>query len=208
MIKKDTVPIGSKIGLIGFPLNEELPILHDGVVSSTRVEEGGFFWYTGLKLPDNLKEIGNFIYNDLIKGGKDITTNNIYKWLDENKEPLENMFGDEISLLILPFIIVFIKVCEKMDKLRETLENGLYIEQIKKEFLPELVENGFKNKITDVLFGHTHDPLAPELHTDISINNEFWDVRIANCGAWQQVSRPSFIKINEKGECELTEFEL
>jgi S1-C subfamily serine protease len=42
----ETAPRGSKIGLVGFPLNENMPILHEGIVSSVRNENDGFFWYT------------------------------------------------------------------------------------------------------------------------------------------------------------------
>lgn len=45
-IVNNGVPIGAKIGFIGYPLNEKIQILHDGVISSVRVEPDGFFWYT------------------------------------------------------------------------------------------------------------------------------------------------------------------
>lgn len=46
IIDKERAALGSKIGFIGFPLEENNPILHDGIISSVRNEEGGFFWYT------------------------------------------------------------------------------------------------------------------------------------------------------------------
>lgn len=46
MIGEEKAPIGTKVGFVGYPLNEITPILHDGIVSSVREENGGFFWYT------------------------------------------------------------------------------------------------------------------------------------------------------------------
>jgi len=45
-IIKDKATIGNKIGFIGYPLGETKQILHDGVVSSIKEENDGFFWYT------------------------------------------------------------------------------------------------------------------------------------------------------------------
>ncbi len=38
--------IGAKIGFVGFPLNEKTLMLNDGVISSIRNEDDGYFWYT------------------------------------------------------------------------------------------------------------------------------------------------------------------
>lgn len=46
LIEKDRATLGAKIGFIGFPLSELNPILHDGIISSIRNENNGFFWYT------------------------------------------------------------------------------------------------------------------------------------------------------------------
>lgn len=46
VIKDETTLQGSRVGFIGFPLNENQPMLNEGVVSSVRQENDGFIWYT------------------------------------------------------------------------------------------------------------------------------------------------------------------
>lgn len=46
IISEERAPVGSKIGLIGYPFAKKQQILHDGIISSLEERDNGFFQYT------------------------------------------------------------------------------------------------------------------------------------------------------------------
>jgi len=169
---------------------------------------GGLAWYLGLKSPDKIKEIGNYIYNDIIKGKGSGTSKEITKWYINKQDPFLKTLDDNTLPFIMPLVPIFVKYIAKLQDFKEKLQNNIYIEEFKKDFLPGLVKNELQKKITHLIFGHTHKPKKPELTMGIKVNDKFWDITIANCGAWQQIDKPTIIEINNKGEFSLIELEL
>ena len=46
MFNGDRAVQGAKIGFVGYPLGSTTPMLNDGIISSVKNEDTGFFWYT------------------------------------------------------------------------------------------------------------------------------------------------------------------
>jgi len=76
------------------------------------------------------------------------------------------------------------------------------------EFLPDLINMGYKVPINQVIYGHTHDRLRPvekwysrgvqpsQQQFQVEVVSEEHKFSISNTGAWQHVKKPSFIEIH------------
>ncbi|MFX1420270.1 MAG: hypothetical protein ACFE9N_15260, partial [Promethearchaeota archaeon] len=98
------------------------------------------------------------------------------------------------------------KVLEKKldsDSHREALrDNKPSMAQIRKKFIPDLINSGYHQEINHVIYGHTHSSLIELIKREfaskeaqISVEFETEKFSISNPGAWQHVKKPSFLEI-------------
>ncbi|UCD01874.1 MAG: metallophosphoesterase [Promethearchaeota archaeon] len=161
---------------------------------------GGIPWYLGLKSPDAIKEVGNLLWNEVIKLSIRTIDKVFDRWLAQSRKITQRLL--KISL-ISPFLI-FLKLFDKLLKMvarkREKLKNETYIKQFRKKFLPKLVKMGYNREINKIIFGHTHKDTKLSVPLNNQRTKQSWKATIANSGAWQQIDKPSLIEINDKGE--------
>ncbi|UCC19474.1 MAG: metallophosphoesterase [Promethearchaeota archaeon] len=167
---------------------------------------GGIPWYLGLKSPDAIKELGNLLWNEMIKLSIRTIEAVFDRWLVESRRIIRGLLK---VTLISPFLILlkmFDRLLNMVVRKRKKLKNELYIRQVQNKFYPKLVKMGFKGKLNKVIFGHTHKNIK---RSDLSLNDkktkESWKTIFANSGAWQQIDIPSLIEINSKGEINVVE---
>lgn len=135
------------------------------------------FWWIGLKISyDPAKEFGDIVWNKIIK-----------PLLLPFKEFKDTIF---LSLENLKSFRNFISNIR-----RSTIEELNFIDEIKNKFLPEYEKINGAPELTHIIFGHTHDAHSPNAYKA--------PVKIANCGAWQQVDYPEFVEISTEGKIKL-----
>ena len=164
---------------------------------------GGIPWYLGLKSPDAIKEVGNLLWNKVIKLSIRTIDKVFDRWLSQSRKFIQRLL--KISL-VSPFLI-FLKLFDKLLKMvarkRKRLKNESYIKQIRKKFIPKLVKMGYNRKIDKIIFGHTHKDIKLDVLLNNKHNKQSWKATITNSGAWQQIDTPSLIEINRKGEIKI-----
>lgn len=89
-------------------------------------------------------------------------------------------------------------------KREEIKTNEPFISTITENFLPDLYDRGYPNRINHVIYGHTHykvfSALRDILRRERKETEQYQtqvepELSISNTGAWQHVLKPSFIEI-------------
>ena len=166
---------------------------------------GGISWYLGLKSPDAIKEVGNLLWNEVIKLSIRTVDDVFDRWLAQSRKVMKGLLKFSLIAPFLIFLKLFNKLLKIVARKRERLKNESYIKQIRKKFFPKLVKMGYDHELNKIIFGHTHKETKLSLLLNNKKSNESWDTIVANSGAWQQIDTPSLIEINSKGEIKVVQ---
>lgn len=167
---------------------------------------GGIPWYLGLKSPDAIKEVGNLLYNKVIKLSIRTIDKVFDRWLFQSRKFVQYFLKISLISPFLIFLMLFNKLLKMVQRKRERIKNETYITQIKKKFIPKLGKMGYNRKFDNIIFGHTHKDIKLKEYLKYNDKSKPWKATIANSGAWQQIDTPSLIEINDKGDLKVVKY--
>ena len=163
-----------------------------------------YFWAISLKCSDLIKEIINFVWNGIYRrifprqlNIEDIDETTIHTEVLNQKGEIEKIFNTKLKKRrvkkIEKIIFSFKEGQPKFEKDQAENGNQRFYNEIFEKFLPSLEKLGYNEKISHIIFGHSH-------MEDINEQN---NVLIVNSGAWHQVETLSFVEIGTDGVPEL-----
>jgi len=159
----------------------------------------GIPWWIGLKCPDFIKEISNILYNQELRKSIRLFEEGVDTWLYQQHKRLKRL---KKLVFIEPFYVIF-KLFSRLiiyyARIKKKLRNESYINYIQNKFLPKLEKKGYNPKITNIVFGHTHQVAKIQIFNIANTGERVVNCDATNSGAWQQVRRPSLFEINDKG---------
>jgi len=103
---------------------------------------GGIPWYLGLKSPDAIKEVGNLLYNKVIKLSIRTIDKVFDRWLFQSRKFVQYLLKISLISPFLIFLMLFNKLLKMVQRKRERIKNETYITQIKKKIHPKIRKNG------------------------------------------------------------------
>jgi len=168
---------------------------------------GGIPWYIGLKSPDSIKEIGNILYNKVLKLNIRLIDKVFDTWLTETHNVSRKIYRGLLKIsLISPFVMIvkiFNKLLKFVARRRDKIKNEVYIKQIRKKFFPKLAKEGYEDELNNIIFGHTHKDTDEPVFLENKYTDKKWKADIVNAGAWQQIDLPTSFEINTNGDIDV-----
>ncbi len=163
-----------------------------------------YFWAVSLKCSDFIKEIINFVWNGIYRrifarqlNIDDIDETTIHTEVLNQKGEIEKKFNTKLKKRRLKKIekitFSFKEGQPKFEKNQAKNGNQRFYDEIFEKFIPSLEKLGYNEKITHIIFGHSH-------MVDVNKQN---NILIVNSGAWHQVETLSFVEIGPDGVPEL-----
>jgi len=164
---------------------------------------GGIPWYIGLKSPDAIKEIGNILYNKVIKLDIRIIEDVFDTWLSGTRKFVRFLLRISLISPFVMFLKLFNNLLKFVARRRDKIKNETYIKQIRKKFFPKLAKEGYDSELNNIIFGHTHKDTDESVFLKNKYTNKQWKAGVVNAGAWQQIDLPTLFEINTNGDIEV-----
>ena len=157
-------------------------------------KEAGKIWYLCLKFPDMIKEVVNFLWNEMFKDIlTDIKEIDLKKAINKWKNVIERNYNISLNYFNKYLVKKLILLIEESEKYRKSISNK-YDELV--DYIRENIDSE-RTEVTNVVFGHTHK--AVENFTQDGVD-------ISNTGSWHHIKNPNFIEILADGNINLKNY--
>jgi len=147
----------------------------------------GKIWYLCLKFPDMIKEVVNFLWNEVFKEmSKNIQDFDIKDAINQWKNVIERNYKISLNYFNKYLVKELILLIEKSENFRKSIYDkyDVLVDYIKRKIVSA------SGVITNVVFGHTHK----------AVNFNYDGLEIANTGSWHHTKNPTFIQILANGD--------